>query len=616
MRVFAVIAGLAAGLVLALPPAPADAAEAKVTRAHGIAMHGDLKYPPDFKHLDYVDPNAPKGGTVKLGAIGSFDSLNPFIVKGNAATGIGGIYDSLTLDSADEAFSQYGLLAESIEVPADRSWVAFTLRPEARWHDGMPVTVEDVIYTFDLFVKKGTPFFRFYYGSVKEVVQTGPRTVRFNFKPGENRELPLIVGQLTVLPKHYWEKREFDKTTLEPPLGSGAYKVDKVDPGRSISYVRLPDYWAKDLPVKKGSDNFAAMQFDYYRDETIALEAFKAGAFDYRAENSSKNWATAYDIPAVKNGLLKKEEIHHDRSAGMQGFVYNTRRDVFKDRRVREALAYAFDFEWSNKNLFYGQYTRTRSYFDNSELAAKGLPGPEELKLLEPFRGKIPDEVFGKEYSPPKTDGSGNIRENLRAASRLLNDAGWVVKGQQRVDGKTGKPLTFEVLLVSPLFERIVLPFARNLEKLGIKIRVRTVDSAQYRRRLDTFDFDIIVGSFGQSLSPGNEQRSFWSSSSADLEGGRNFMGIKDPAIDALIEKLIAAPDRKSLIAATRALDRVLQWGFYLIPHFHAPYDRVAYWDMFGRPKVTPIRGNQFDAWWIDAEKQKALGRNRRADAK
>ena len=615
MRRNAVIAAVAVAFGLTLFP-PALHAQEKTIVGHGIAMHGDLKYPPGFKHFDYVNPDAPKVGAVKLGAIGTFDSLNPFIVKGNAAGGVFGIFDTLMVDSADEAFSQYGLLAETIETPKDRSWVAFTLRPEARWHDGKPVTVEDVIHTFELLTKKGTPFYRFYYGSVAEAVKTGPRTVRFNFKPGENRELPLILGQLPVLPKHYWETREFDKTTLEPPLGSGPYKVDKVEPGRSISFALVPDYWAKDLPVKKGMENFAAIQYDYYRDETISLESFKAGNFDYRSENSSKNWATAYDIPAVKQGLLKKEEIHHDRSAGMQGFAYNIRRDVFKDRRVREALAYAFDFEWSNKNLFYGQYVRTRSYFQNSELAAKGLPGPDELKLLEPFRGKIPDAVFTREYDPPKTDGMGNVRDNLRTAGKLLNDAGWVVKGQERVNAKTGKSLTFEVLLVSPLFERIVLPFARNLEKLGIKIRVRTVDSAQYRRRLDTFDFDIIVGSFGQSLSPGNEQRSFWSSSSADLEGGSNFIGIKDPAIDALIEKLIAAPDRKSLIAATRALDRVLQWGFYLIPHFHAPYDRVAYWDMFGRPKVTPIRGNQFDAWWIDAEKQKALGRNRKADAK
>ncbi len=615
MRLNAAVAAFAAALAF-LPSPPVAAADAKTAPAHGLAMHGDLKYPPDFKHFDYYDPNAPKGGTVKQAAIGTFDSLNAFIVKGNAAAGLGNIYDTLTVDSADEAFSQYGLLAESIETPPDRSWVAFTLRPEARWHDGMPVTVADVIYTFELLLKKGAPFFRFYYHSVADVVQTGPRTVRFNFKPGENRELPLILGQLTVLPKHYWEKREFDKTTLEPPLGSGPYKIDKVEPGRLISYARVPDYWGKDLPVKKGSENFGVIQFDYYRDETVALEAFKAGSYDVRGENSSKNWATAYDIPAVKQGLIKKEEIHHNRSAGMQGFIYNIRRDVFKDRKVREALAYAFDFEWSNKNLFYGQYTRTRSYFDNSELAATGLPGPEELKYLEPLKGKIPDEVFTKEYNPPKTDGTGNIRDNLRTASRLLTEAGWPVKGQERVNAKTGKPLTFEVLLVSPLFERIVLPFAKNLERLGIKIRVRTVDSAQYRRRLDTHDYDMIVSSFGQSLSPGNEQRDFWGSASADSEGGRNFIGIKDPAIDALIDKLIAAPDRRSLVAATRALDRVLQWGFYLIPHYHAPYDRIAYWDMFGRPKVTPIRGNQFDAWWVDADKVKALGQKRRAFAK
>ena len=615
MRCNAVIACLAAAFALTLAP-PAPHAQEKTIVGHGIAMHGDLKYPPGFKHFDYVNPDAPKAGAVKLGAIGTFDSLNPFIVKGNAAGGVFGIFDTLMVDSADEAFSQYGLLAETIETPKDRSWVAFTLRPEARWHDGKPVTVEDVIYTFELLTKKGTPFYRFYYGSVAEVVKTGPRTVRFNFKPGENRELPLILGQLPVLPKHYWETREFDKTTLEPPLGSGPYKIDKVEPGRSISFALVPDYWAKDLPVKKGMENFAAIQYDYYRDETISLESFKAGNFDYRSENSSKNWATAYDIPAVKQGLLKKEEIHHDRSAGMQGFAYNIRRDVFRDPRVREALAYAFDFEWSNKNLFYGQYVRTRSYFQNSELAAKGPPGPDELKLLEPFRGRIPDAVFTREYDPPKTDGMGNVRDNLRTAGKLLNDAGWVVKGQERVDGKTGKPLTFEVLLVSPLFERIVLPFAKNLERLGIKIRVRTVDSAQYRRRLDTFDYDMVVATFGQSLSPGNEQRSFWSSSSADMEGGSNRIGIKDPAVDALVEKLIAAPDRKSLIVATRALDRVLQWGFYVIPHYHAPYDRIAYWDMFGRPKTTPIRGNQFDAWWVDLEKQKALGLKRKAFAK
>ena len=607
MRLKAAIAGIAAIFVLGLVPGPATATEDKPKPAHGIAMHGDLKYPPGFTHFEYTNPNAPKGGTVRLSAIGTFDSFNSFIVKGNSATGLGFLYDNLMHGSADEAFSQYGQLAESVEMPKDRSLVAFTLRKEARWHDGKPVTVDDVIWTFNTLVKKGTPFYRFYYGNVAAVTQTGERTVKFTFKPGENRELPLILGQLTILPKHYWESRDFTKTTQEPPIGSGPYRIEKFDPGRSITYRRVENWWGRDLPVNKGLFNFDVIHYDYYRDSTIALEAFKAGEYDYRAENSSKNWATAYDIPNVKKGLIRKEEITHNRSSGMQAFVFNTRREKFKDPRVRQALALAFDFEWSNKNLFYGQYARTRSFFDNSELAATGVPEGDELKLLEPYRGRIPTKVFTHEYNPPKTDGLGNIRRNLRKASKLLNDAGWVIKGGKRINEKTGKLLEFEVLLVSPLFERIVLPFAKNLEKLGVKMRVRTVDPSQYRRRLDTFDFDIIVGSWGQALSPGNEQRSFWGSRGADIEGGRNTIGIKDMVIDELIEKVIAAPNRKALVTSVRALDRVLQWGHWVIPHWHAKYDRVAYWGKFGRPAVTPLQGNQFVAWWVDPKKEEAL---------
>jgi len=580
---------------------------AEGVKSHGLAMHGDLKYPANFKNFSYTNPNAPKDGTVRLNAVGTYDSFNSFIVKGNSAAGVGFIYDNLMHGSADEAFSQYGQLAESVETPPDRSWVAFTLRPEARWHDGKKVTVDDVIWTFNTLVAKGTPFYRFYYGSVASVVKTGPRTVLFNFKSGENRELPLILGQLTVLPKHYWEKRDFTKTTLEPPLGSGPYKIDKFEPGRSVTLKRVKNWWGRDIPVNRGQYNFDTIRYDYYRDSTVALLAFKAGEYDYRTENSSKAWATAYKTPNVEKGFIKKVEINHNRSSGMQAFVFNTRRDMFKDKLVRQALAYAFDFEWSNKNLFYGQYARTRSYFDNSELAATGTPQGDELKLLEKFRGRIPDEVFTQEYNPPKSDGSGNVRENLRVASRLLTKAGWVIKGRKRVHEKTGKPLEFEVLLVSPLFERIVLPFAKNLEKLGVKLNVRTVDPSQYRRRLDTYDFDVIVGGAGQSLSPGNEQRSYWGSTSADIEGGRNYIGIKDPVIDELVEKVIAAPDRKALVTSVRALDRVLQWGHWLIPHWHAKYDRVAYWDKFGRPKITPIQGNQFLAWWVDAKKDEAL---------
>ena len=582
---------------------PAGAAE----NSHGLAMHGDLKYPAGFTNFDYVNPNAPKGGTVRLNAVGTYDSFNSFIVKGNPGAGLGFIYDNLMYGSADEAFSQYGQLAQSVEMPKDRSWIAFTLRPEARWHDGKPVSVEDVIWSFEMLTTKGTPFYRFYYGNVKDAVKTGPRTVRFNFKPGENRELPLILGQLTILPKHYWQNRDFSKTTLEPPLGSGPYKIASFEPGRSITYERVEDWWGENLPVNRGQYNFDTIRYDYYRDSTVSLLAFNAGEYDYRAENSSKAWATAYKTPNVENGFIKKAEIKHNRSSGMQAFIFNTRREIFKDHRVRQALAYAFDFEWSNKNLFYGQYARTRSYFDNSELAATGVPKGDEEKLLEAYRGRIPDEVFSQEYNPPKSDGSGNIRRNLRKAIKLLNDAGWVVKGSRRVNEKTGKALEFEVLLVSPLFERIVLPFAKNLEKLGVKLNVRTVDPSQYRRRLDTFDFDVIVGGAGQSLSPGNEQRSYWGSKSADIEGGRNFIGIKDPVIDELIEKVIAAPNRKALVTSVRALDRVLQWGHWLIPHWHAKYDRVAYWDKFGRPKITPVQGNQFLAWWVDAKKEAAL---------
>ncbi len=575
--------------------------------AHGLAMHGDLKYGPDFKHFDYVNPNAPKGGNIRLGAIGGFDSLNPFIIKGNSAGGASFVYDTLLTSSADEAFSEYGLLAKTVRTPKDRSWVEFTLRDEARWHDGQPITADDVIFSFETLVSKGAPFYRFYYSSVAKAVKLGPKTVRFEFKPGENRELPLILGQLTVLPKHYWATREFDATTLEPPLGSGPYRVKSVDANRSIVLERVKDYWGKDLAVNVGQDNFETIEFEYYRDAQVSIEAFTGGRFDYRQENSSKAWATAYDVPAVKNGLIKLQKFDHNRPAGMQGFAFNLRRDMFKDPMVRQALGYAFDFEWSNKNLFYGQYTRTRSFFENSELAATGLPSKAELALLEPYRDKLPAEVFTKEYMPPSSDGSGNIRGNLRIASKLLSDAGWVIKDGVRVNEKTGQKLEFEILLSSPLFERVVLPFAKNLEKLGVIVHARTVETAQYRRRTDTFDYDMIVSNWGQSMSPGNEQRDFWGSAAADQQGSRNSVGIKSPVIDALIEKLIAAPDRVALVTACHALDRVLQWQHFVIPHFFAGYDRIAYWDKFGQPKVTPAQGSQFLTWWVDPAREKAL---------
>ncbi|HEY5656481.1 MAG TPA: extracellular solute-binding protein, partial [Myxococcota bacterium] len=520
-------------------------------------------------------------------------------------------YDTLMEPSRDEPFSQYGLLAETIETPADRSWVAFVLRSEARWHDGRPVTPEDVIWTFETLMAKGTPFYRSYFGNVARVEKVGSRGVKFQFKPGDNRELPLILGQLPILPRHYWAEREFDVTSLEPPLGSGPYAVGDFEAGRYVAWKRRDDYWGRDLPVNRGRHNFDELRFDYYRDEDVAVEALKSGAFDYRLENNSKKWATAYDVPDVRNGRLRKELIPNGRPQGSQGFVYNLRRPIFQDRRVREALAYAFDFEWSNKTLFYGQYQRTRSYFENSELAARGLPSAAELEILEPYRGRIPDEVFTQEYQPPTTDGSGNLRSNLKRAVELLGEAGWSIRNGAMTQADAGEALAFEILLVQAAFERVVLPMAKNLERIGVQASVRTVDVAQYRRRIETFDFDVIVLPRGQSESPGNEQRDFWSSDAADAEGGRNYGGIQDPVIDELVELVIAAPDRQALVTRTRALDRVLLWGHYMIPNFHISADRVLYWDRFGRPEVTPYQGVQFDAWWIDPAKDARLKKTR-----
>lgn len=588
-----------AALFLA-PPARADD---NVYIGPGIAMHGEPKYKPGFTHFDYANPNAPKGGEVHLGALGSFDSLNPFILKGNPA---GVSFDTLTVASDDEAFSQYGLIAETMEVPKDRSWVIFNLRPEARFNDGTPITADDVVWTFNTLKTKGHPRFRIYYQSVVKAEKLGDRKVKFTFAGADNRELPLIIGQLPVLSKKYYETHDFDKTTLEAPLGSSPYKVVAVDQGRSITLERVKDYWAKDLPVNKGRFNFDRIRTDYYRDENVMLEAFKAGSFDFREENVSKFWATGYDTPAVRDGRIKKVEIPNEQPQGMQCFAYNIRREIFKDPRVRAALAEAFDFDWSNKALFYGQYTRTESYFSNSELASKGLPSPEELKILEPLKGQIPDEVFTKEYRAPKTDGSGNIRPNLAIALKLLREAGWTVKGERLVNAK-GEPMAFEILNVQPAFERVIQPFIQNLKRLGVDAHIRTVDTAQYKYRIDHFDYDMIIDSFPESLSPGNEQYQFWGSQYANEPGSNNSIGIKDTAIDHLVDLIISAPDRQSLITRTHALDRVLLWHFYVIPHWHITNFRVAYWDKFGRPAINPKYALAFNTWWIDAAKAAAL---------
>mgnify|MGYP002759799694 CR=1 FL=1 len=569
---------------------------------HAVTLYNEApKYPADFKHFDYVNPDAPKGGTFRENGFGSFDSLNPFISKGVPADNIDLVYDTLARASLDEPFTEYGLLARQIEKAPDNSWVRFYLRPEARFQDGQPVRAEDVVFTFNTLMKSGAPLFRGYYADVAEVVAEDPLKVLFKFKHNNNRELPLILGQIAVLPKHAWEGRDFAKGGLEVPVGSGPYKVAEVKPGRSIRLERDRNYWGKDLPINRGFYNFDTITVDYYRDNTVALEALKAGQFDYWYETSAKNWATAYNIPAVREKRLIREEIPNGTPTGMQGFVFNLRRPVFQDVRVRKAMSLLLDFEWTNKQLFNGAYTRTGSYFENSEMAAKGIPDADELKLLEPLRGKIPEQVFSEAFKNPVTDASGMIREQQREAYKLLQEAGWRIDNDKMVDAQ-GKPLTIEFLLAQTEFERILLPYKRNLADLGITLNIRRVDVAEYINRLRSRDFDMIVGGFPQSNSPGNEQREFWQSGSADNPGSRNYMGLKDPAVDSLVESLINADSRKSLVTHTRALDRVLLWGYYVVPNWHIKTWRVAYWNHIGHPDTPPKYDIGINTWWIKPE--------------
>lgn len=564
-----------------------------------IAMHGNPKYAPSFKNFEYVNPSAPKGGDVVLSSIGTFDSLNPFILKGNPADGIMMLFDTLTKQSADEAFSEYGLLAGKITVPQDRSFVEFTLRPEARFFDGSPVTADDVLFTFNALKTKGQPFYRSYYSAVKKAEKTGALSVKFTFVDGTNRELPLIMGQMPVLSQNYYKTVSFEKTSLEPPMGSGAYKVSDVKAGRSITFKRNDKYWAANLPVNKGFHNFETIRYDYYRDATVALEAFKAGQYDFRLENIAKNWATAYNFPAVQNQQVLRAEIPNQIPSGMQGFVFNLRKPLFQDGKVREALNYAFDFEWMNKNLFYSTYKRNNSYFTNSDLASSGIPTGKELEILLPFKGKLPPMLFEQPFKLPVNDTPNSLRYNLRKAQTLLEQAGWTIKDGVLVD-KAGKAFTFEILLDNPAFERVTAPFIQNLQRLGIKATMRVIDAAQFANRMKNFEYDLTLASFGQSLSPGNEQRSYWASSEADVKGSRNAAGIKNPIVDALVARVIAASDRDDLIAATKALDRVLLWQHYVIPHWHLGKFRIAYWDKFGRPAVVPPYSMGFpETWWV-----------------
>lgn len=578
---------------------------------HAVALHGEPKYKEGFDHLDFVNPDAPKGGTLIQSATGTFDSLNPFIVKGEPAVGLnylrsGLLYESLMQNAWDEPFSLYGILAKDITIAEDKSWVRFTLRDEATWHDGQPITAEDVVWTFNTVQEKGQPFFQAYWHDVEEVIANDDKTVTFKFAVKGNAELPLIIAEMSILPKHYWtaDGREFGETTLEPPLGSGPYKIGKVDQGRSIEYVRADNWWGKDLPFYQGMHNFDRLVFDYYRDDNVAHEAFLSQDYDVKLENNAKIWHEGYDVSAGKQDDLVKEVIENQRPAGMQAFIFNTRRPLFKDKKVREALTYAFDFEWSNKQFAYGDYVRTNSYYENSELASRGLPSDAELEILEPYRDQIPEEVFTKPYKAPSTDGSGKARQNLRTAKTLLEDAGYTELNKNGIRYKTledgtKQHLSFEILHYSPTFERWVLPFIKNLKRLGVQADFRVVDAAQFQRRMNTFDYDVVIGGFGQSNSPGNEQREFWGSNRADMDGSRNYIGIKDPVVDEIVTQIIHAKSREDLITKTRALDRILLWNHYVIPMWHYPKWRIAYWDKITRPDtLSHISPLITTTWW------------------
>ena len=572
-------------------------------KVHGIAMHGTPKYASDFENLDYVNPNAPKGGTVKFGSYGSFDNLNRVAFKGSKAAGLGYVNDTLMRRVWDEAFSLYGLIAEKVELPEDRSSITFYLNSNATFHDGSPITRDDVLFSLETFQTKGTPNQKKTYGKVIKTELIGNDGIKMIFENNEDKELPLIIaGFLPIIPKKFYENLDVTKTFLDIPLGSGPYQVDSLDPGRQIKYKRVEDYWAKDLPVNKGLYNFDTIIYDYYKDSNVLVEAFKVGEYDFRREYNVKRWLSEYDFKAVQNGEVILTEMNNDRPVGMNGLVMNTRRDIFNNRNVRLALSYAYDHEWINKTIYQNAYVRTDSYFDNSPLASSGLPSKNELELLNVWKDEIPAEVFTETFTPPITDGSGNDRKNLLKAKEILEKEGWFVEDGKLV--KDGKEFKFEFLIVSPSDEKIALAYQSNLKKLGITMDVRTVDSSQYQERLLSYDFDMIKRYWGVSLSPGNEQQFYWGSEVGQKDGSRNYPGINSPAVDALIEKLISATNREELTTAIHALDRVLLWGHYVVPLYHSNKDRIAYWDFFEYPDEIPLYGIVIESWWINKDKQ------------
>ena len=585
-------------------------------RRHALSLIGDPAKPPDVTHFDWVNPDAPKGGKVRLRGIGTFDTLNRYAGKGSPAQGLNLINAPLMTTSLDEPSTEYGLVAAWASHPPDFSSVTFGLRPEARFHDGKPVTPEDVVFTLEA-IKKASPHYALYYKNVVKAEQTAEHDVTFTFDQPGNRELPQIVGSMPVLPRHWWqakddkgEQRDLTRATMETPLGSGPYRVKSVDAGRAVTYERVADWWARALPVNRGQWNFDEITFLYYRDRTPAFEGFKVGETDFWPENSAKGWATGYDIDAVKRGSIRRETFETRQISGMQGFAFNLRRRQFQDPRVRQAFNLAFNFEWANKAMFFEQYSRVGSYFENSELKSTGLPTGQELDILEAVRDRVPPDVFTTEFRNPVFASPEDYRRHMGRAAKLLSDAGWTPRNGVLTNA-AGDRLTAEFLLVQPDFERLVLPYKTELERLGVKVDIRTVDSAQYVRRVDSFDFDIVVSRFGQSMSPGNEQRDFWGSVAADREGSQNVIGIKNVAIDTLIERVVFAKDRADLVAATRALDRVLLANHYVVPQFYSPSDRVAFWDKFGRPDKLPQQASPLasflQVWWWDRDAEKKL---------
>ena len=577
-------------------------------KTHGIAMHGMPKYDEGFEYFDYVNPNAPKGGTVRFGAYGTFDNLNRVAFKGSKAAGLGYLNDTLMRRVWDEAFTLYGLIAEHVDMAEDRSSIIFYLNPKAKFHDGSSIQREDVLFSLETFQTKGTPNQKKTYGKVISTELIGTNGIKMNFINNEDKELPLIVaGFLPIISKKYYSDIDVTKTFLDIPLGSGPYKIKSLEPGRQIKYERVDDYWAKDLPVHKGQYNFDQIIYDYYKDSNVLVEAFKVREYDYRREYNAKRWFSEYDFDAVKNGKVVLNEMKNDRPSGMNALIFNSRKEIFKNSRVRYALSFAYDHEWINKILYNNAYVRTDSYFDNSPLASSGLPSKNELALLDPFKDQLPPEIFTTTYAPPKNDGSGNPRANLKIAKEILEEEGWkVIEGKLMKDGKH---FEFEFLIVSPSVERIALAFQKTLEILGITMHVRTVDSSQYQARLLDYDFDMIKASWNVSLSPGNEQQFYYGSEVGKKEGSKNYAGVDNKIVDFLIEKLIGAQTREELKTAIHALDRVLLWGHYVIPLYHSNIDRIAYWDIFAFPDKIPLYGIVIESWWIDQEKEKKLNK-------